>query len=348
MVKNKRNKLLLWILCLSTVLAGCGNGGQPSSATSAASEPEVSAVSSDIEVRQEKDDTLEEELTEEEQTTENEEEPDLQTTSVQLNSGYDMPRIGLGTFTLDQVAAENSTYHALLNGYRLIDTAKYYGNEEGVGRGVRRAMEEGIVTREEVFVTTKILPNGYSDYAAVIEECNETLGLGYIDLMLIHTRGSDEIELYRAIEEAIEIGTVRSLGISNYYTQEEFDQITENATILPAVIQNENHPFHQNTVLQEYVSQYGVFIESYYPFGGRGHTQDLFTNETITEIAQAHNKTAPQILVRWHFQAGYIVIPGSSNPEHIAENIDIFDFELSDDEMNKIAAMNTGVRYESW
>ena len=272
----------------------------------------------------------------------------FKTKTITLNSGCEMPIIGLGTFTLENETAENSVYHALKSGYRLIDTAKYYKNEKGVGSGVRRAISEGIVTREEVFITTKILPSGFGDYNAAIDVCNEELGLGYIDLMLIHQQGPDEKKLYQAIEKAIGDGKVRSLGISNYYTQEAFDRITADAEILPAVVQNENHPYYQNTELQQYVSQYGTIVESYYPLGGRGHTQDLFADETIAELARTHNKTSPQILLRWHLQAGYIPIPGSGNPEHIAENYDIFDFRLSEEEMQKIAGMNTGKRYESW
>ncbi len=259
-----------------------------------------------------------------------------------------MPIIGLGTFTLDNETAENSVYYALKNGYRLIDTAKYYKNEAGVGNGVRRAIDEGIVTRAEVFITTKILPSGFPDYDAAIDACNEQLGLNYIDLMLIHQQGPDDQKLYRAIERAIGDGKVRTLGISNYYTKEAFERITADAQILPAVVQNENHPYYQNTEFQEYVGQYGVIVESYYPLGGRGHTQELFNDEAIAALAQTHGKTAPQILLRWHLQAGYIAIPGSSNPAHIAENYDIFDFALSAKEMQRIADMNTGERYESW
>lgn len=269
-------------------------------------------------------------------------------TRVLLNSGYEMPLVGLGTWTLDDETAAECVYHALEDGYRLIDTAKYYGNEQGVGDGVRRAIEAGIVTREEVFVTSKIVPYGFEDYQEAIKESNDTLGLEYIDLLLIHQQGSDEKELYAAMEQAVQDGLVHSIGLSNYYTPEDFDRITSEAQIKPAVLQNENHPYYQNTEMKEYVSQYGTMMESWYPFGGRGHTQELFNDETITEIAQAHGKTAAQVLVRWHMQAGYIVIPGSSNPDHIAENFTIFDFELSDEEMQAIADMNTGERYENW
>ena len=269
--------------------------------------------------------------------------------TVTLNSGYAMPVLGLGTWTQDDATAENSVYQALQDGYRLIDTARYYGNEAGIGAAVRRAIDEGVVTREEVFITSKIVPSGSgTDYKAAIAGCNERLGLGYIDLMLIHQQGAGEEALYRAIEDAIDGGSVRSLGISNYYTAEDFDRITTGARVIPAVIQNENHPFYQNTELQGYVTRFGTLIESYYPFGGRGHTEELFNAEPIDAIAQAHGKTSAQILIRWHLQAGYIAIPGSSNPDHIAENFDVFGFALSQEEMERIAAMDTGERYESW
>ena len=267
---------------------------------------------------------------------------------IKLNDGYEMPMFGLGTWTLSDEEAENSTYHALKDGYRLIDTALYYGNHEGVGKGVRRAIEEGICTREDVFITSKVAPYMSGDFMDRIEQCNEELGLEYIDLMLIHQSGSRDEELYKVIEESIDKGIVRSLGISNYYTKDEYDRITANAEVLPVLIQNENHPFYQNTEIQEYVRKDGVFIESYYPLGGRGHTQDLFNNETILRLAEKYDKSSAQIILRWHLQAGYIVIPGSSNPDHIAENIDIFDFELTDEDMEKIKKLDTGNRYENW
>ena len=269
-------------------------------------------------------------------------------TDKKLNSGYTMPALGLGTWTLTNEEAENSVYHALKDGYRLIDTAQYYGDEKGVGDGVRRAISEGIVTREEVFITTKVSPGSYYNADESIVQSNETIGLDYIDLILIHQPGSNDEEVYHAMERAVEKGIVRSIGISNYYTPEAFDEVMSYAKITPAVIQNENHIYYQNTELQEYVKQYGVIIESWYPFGGRGHTNESFNNETIVAIAKTHNKTSAQIILRWQLQAGFIAIPGSSNPDHIAENIDIFDFELTEEEMSRIAAINTNQRYESW
>ncbi len=327
---NKRySTLFAVIMVLLLILTGCTstNSNTSSTSTSVDSSSQQTKPSTDIDT-----------------TTDF----NFETKTVMLNSGYEMPIIGLGTWTLDDETAENSVYHALKDGYRLIDTARYYGNAQGVGDGVRRAIAEGIVEREDVFITTKIVPYGFDDYDAAIDECIEALGLDYIDLLLIHQQGADEKELYAAIERAVENGKVRSLGISNYYTQEDFERITENATIMPAVIQNENHIFYQNTEFQNYVKQFGTIIESYYPFGGRGHTSDSMNNETILAIAEAHGKTGAQVILRWQLQAGYIAIPGSSNPDHIAENYDIFDFELSSEEMQQIAALDTGERYETW
>ena len=150
------------------------------------------------------------------------------------------------------------------------------------------------------------------------------------------------------MEQGVHDGKVRSIGISNYYTKEEVDEVLSYATITPAVIQNENHIYYQNTELQEYVSKYGIIIESWYPFGCRGHTSENFNNEVIKELAEKHDKTSAQIILRWQLQAGYIVIPGSSNPDHILENYSIFDFELDEEDMKNIANINKNQRYENW
>ena len=268
--------------------------------------------------------------------------------TIMLNSGHVMPVLGLGTWTQDNDTAEASVYTAIRNGYRLIDTARYYGNETGVGRGVRRAINEGIITREDIFITTKIMPGNYSDPDNAIDASVKALGLGYIDLMLIHQPGYGDEEVYKALERGVKSGKIRSIGISNYYTPAEFERITRNAKIMPAVVQNENHPYNQNSELQKYLERYGTVIESWYPFGGRGHTQELFGNATIRKIAEEYGKTPAQVILRWHIQAGYVVIPGSSNPEHIAENIDIFGFSLSDEDMKDIEGLDRQHRYENW
>ena len=273
---------------------------------------------------------------------------DFLSRTVLLNSGYRMPVIGLGTWTLSDDEAENCVYHALKSGMRLIDTARYYGNEVGVGRGLRRAMDEGIVTRDEVFITSKIYGGNYEQAGAVIDDALSDLGVDYIDLMLIHQPGADDKGVYRAMEDAVRDGRLRSIGISNYYTPEAVDEVLSFAAIVPAVIQNENHLYYQNTGLQEYVKPYGIVIESWYPFGGRGHTGDHLGNATVARIAEKHGKTAAQVILRWHLQAGFVVIPGSSNPDHIAENYDVFDFELSDSEMEEIRRLDRHERYETW
>jgi len=265
-----------------------------------------------------------------------------------LNSGYKMPRLGLGTWTLDDSQAEICTLHALKTGYRLIDTARYYGNEKGVGAGVRAAINEGFIKREEIFVTSKIMPGNYNQPDAAIENSLQALNIGYVDLMLIHQPGYNDEKVYKALERGVKAGKIRSIGISNYYTPADFERINKIAEIVPAVVQNENHPLYQNSKLQDYLKKYGTVIESWYPFGGRGNTQKILGNSTILELSKKYKKTVAQIVIRWHLQAGYIVIPGSKNLQHIEENFNVFDFEISADDMKKIAALNKNRRFENW
>ena len=262
-----------------------------------------------------------------------------------LNNGIKMPIIGLGTWTFTNEEAEETVYIAIKNGYRLIDTAQYYGDEVGVGKGVRKAIDEGIVKREDIFVTSKIYAS--TDHNKAIEKSLNNLDLDYIDLLLIHQPGFDDKGLYQTMEKYYKEGKLKAIGISNYYTKEAIDEVLSYAEIVPAVIQNENHIYYQNNELQEYVKQYGIIIESWYPFGGRGHTSENFNNEVIKELAEKYNKTSAQIILRWQLQAGYIASPGSRNPDHIKENISIFDFELSDEDMKKIYNINENRRYEN-
>ena len=268
--------------------------------------------------------------------------------TVLLNSGHEMPIIGLGTWALNDKEAENSVYHALKSGMRLIDTARYYGNEIGVGRGLKKAIAEGIVTREEVFITTKIYGGNYERAGGIIDDALTDLDVDYIDLLLIHQPGYDDEGVYRAMEDAVRAGKLRSIGISNYYTRAQVDEILSFAAITPAVIQNENHLYYQGSDLRDYVAQYGIVMESWYPFGGRGHTQESFSNETVVELAEKYGKTPAQIILRWQLQSGFIAIPGSSNPDHIVENVDIFDFSLDEEDMQRLALQNEDQRYENW
>ena len=256
---------------------------------------------------------------------------------VKLNSGYEMPTLGLGTWTLTGQVCEDAVYAALKSGYRLIDTAKYYGNESEVGKAVARAISDGICKREEIFITTKLLPWS-SNPDRDIEDSLQELGVSYIDLCLLHQHGSasGDDAVYNSMIRAVKGGRVRSIGISNFYTEKAVSHFINDFEIPPAVIQNENHLKYQNSSLKNWAAKKGIFIESYYPFGGRGHTAEHLKNPQVLEIANKHNKAAAQIIVRWHLQAGYI------------ENFDIWDFQLSDSEMKELSKLNTGKRYENW
>ena len=273
---------------------------------------------------------------------------DLVNKTVILNNGIKMPILGLGTWTLTNDEAEEAVYVAIKTGYRLIDTAEYYGDELGVGKGVKKAINEGIIKRDDVFITTKIMPDAYSNPDTAIEDSLKTLDVDYIDLMLIHQPGRNDEKVYKSMEKYYKEGKLKSIGISNYYTKSAVDNVLSYASITPAIIQNENHIYYQNNELKDYVKQYGIVIESWYPFGGRGHTSENFNNEIIVKLANKYKKTSAQIILRWQIQAGYIVIPGSKNFEHIKENYNIFNFELTLEDMNEIYNINKNKRYENW
>ena len=266
---------------------------------------------------------------------------DLKKGTVKLNSGHEMPILGIGTFQLSNSQAENSVYWALKAGMRLIDTARIYGNEEGVGRGIRRAIKEGIVKREEIFVTTKMWTSDFSNGDAAVDASLKRLGLDYIDLMILHhSQPRNDVDAYKAMERAVKAGKLRSIGLSNYYEPDDFDRLVKATSIKPALLQNETHPYHQSGKMKAHIAKYGTVMESWFPLGGRGYTQTLFNDPTISAIAKAHGKSSAQIIIRWHLQAGNIAIPGSSNEKHIIEDASVWDFSLTDDEMRQMAAIN--------
>ena len=274
---------------------------------------------------------------------------DFEKKTVTLNSGYEMPILGLGMFSLSDSEAENSTYWALKAGFRLIDTARIYGNEEAVGRGLKRAIDEGIVTREGVFITTKMWTSDFDNGDAAVDASLEKLGLDYIDLMILHhSQPSNDVDAYQAMERAVADGKLRSIGLSNYYEPEDFDRLVNATTIKPAILQNETHPYHQSGEMKEHIAQYGTVLESWFPLGGRGNTQTLFNDETISRIASSHGVSSAQLIIRWHLQAGNICIPGSSNEQHIVEDYDVWDFELTDDEMAQMTALERDERFADY
>ena len=263
------------------------------------------------------------------------------TKSVKLNSGYEMPLNGLGTYSLTGDKCYNSVLSVLNSGVRLIDTAYMYGNEEEVGRAVR---DSGI-PREDIFVITKIYPTQLYVYLLAIDEALDKLDIGYIDMMLLHHPGDGDVQAYKVMEEYAESGKIRSLGLSNYYV-DELKEFIPKVNIMPALVQNEIHPYYQENDVIPYIQSLGIVVQGWYPFGGRGHTSELFNNTVISKIADNHNVTPAQVILRWNLQKGVVVIPGSSNPNHIKENTDIYDFELSDDEMDKINGLDRNEKHD--
>ena len=270
---------------------------------------------------------------------------DFENRTVLLNSGYTMPIMGLGTYALDHDTCVNSVMTLIANGGRLIDTAYMYGNEEAVGEGVRRAMAEYGVPREEIFVITKIYPSQFSNPEAAIDMALEKLNIGYIDMMLLHHPGSNDVKAYLAMEKYVAEGKIRSLGLSNWYIKELTDFLPQ-VNIMPSLVQNEIHPYYQEQEVVPFIQEKGIVVQCWYPLGGRGYTKQLLTDETITAIASAHGVSAAQVILRWDLQRGVVVIPGSSNPDHIRENLDLFGFELTQEEMDQIAALDRGEKHD--
>lgn len=270
---------------------------------------------------------------------------DYDTRTVLLNSGYRMPILGLGTYALDHDTCIASVKALLANGGRLIDTAYMYGNEDAVGEGVRQAMQEYGIPREEIFVITKIYPNQFSDPESAIEMALEKLDIGYIDMMLLHHPGINDEKAYKAMEKYVEDGKIRSLGLSNWYV-EELTEFLPQVSIMPALVQNEIHPYYQEQEVVPFIQEYGIVVQCWYPLGGRGYTAELLADETIREIADTHGVSSAQVILRWDLQRGIVVIPGSGNPEHIKENLDLFDFALTDEEMTRINALDRGEKHD--
>ena len=266
---------------------------------------------------------------------------DFDTHTVLLNSGYKMPLNGIGTYSLTGDECYNSIRSALDSDVRLIDTAYMYNNEEEVGRAIR----DSNVPREEIFVITKIYPTQYDNPEQAIEMAFEKLDIGYIDMMLLHHPGEGDVEAYKTMEKYVEQGKIRSLGLSNWYV-EELEEFLPQVDIMPALVQNEIHPYYQENDVIPYIQSLGIVVQGWYPFGGRGHTSELLNDEVIVDIAKNHNVSAAQVILRWNLQKGVVVIPGSSNPEHIKENTELYDFELTIDEMNRINALDRNEKHD--
>ena len=270
---------------------------------------------------------------------------DFENKTVMLNSGYVMPIMGLGTYALDHDTCVKSVKALLQNGGRLIDTAYMYGNEDAVGEGVRQAMEEYGIPREDIFVITKIYPSQFDDPEAAIDMALEKLDIGYIDMMLLHHPGTGDVDAYKTMERYVEQGKIRSLGLSNWYIEELTDFLPQ-VNITPALVQNEIHPYYQEQDVVPFIQDKGIVMQCWYPLGGRGHTSELLGDDTIVSIAEAHGISSAQVILRWDLQRGIVVIPGSSNPEHIKENLDLFSFKLTDEEMEKISQLDRNEKHD--
>ncbi len=258
--------------------------------------------------------------------------------SVTLNNGIEMPLLGFGTFQItDLEACEQAVFHALQVGYRLIDTAAAYQNEEAVGRAIRNSG----IPREALFVVTKlwIQDAGYERAKAAFERSLERLGLDYLDLYLIHQPYGDVHGAWRAMEDLYREGRVRAIGVSNFYPDRLMDLILHHE-VVPAVNQIETHPFFQQRETQRFLEEHGVQHMSWGPFAeGRN---DIFQNPVLLALAEKHRKMVAQVILRWLLQRHVVVIPKSVHPERIEENVQVFDFELTPADMDTIATLDTG------
>lgn len=255
-----------------------------------------------------------------------------------LNNGTKIPAAGIGTFLLQPADAENSVVSALANGYELIDTANAYMNEKAVGRGMKKAGPD----REKIYLSTKLWPSEYANADQAIEGTLRRMDTDYIDLLFLHQPVGNYVGAYKAMERAVKAGKVKSLGLSNF-TMEQIKEVLEETEIKPAVVQVEAHPYYPQTALKEYLKNMGTRIMAWYPLG---HGDKALLDENVfTELAGKYGKSTAQIILRWHTQVGNIVIPGSKNEAHIKDNINIFDFTLTDEEIQKIADLNKNVRY---
>lgn len=260
---------------------------------------------------------------------------------VTLSNGVKAPVLGIGTFRISPQDTEYSVYEALKMGYRLIDTANAYLNEEAVGKAIMKAIEEGIVKREDIFVSTKLWPTLYENESAVEDTLNR-LGLSYVDLLFIHQPSGNYLAGYRQLEKAYKDGKAKSLGISNFH-DEKLEDLLANTEVKPHVIQLEAHPYFTEHVIMDRLHEYGTRLMGWYPLGHGD--PGLVKEEIFTKLAGKYHKSNAQIVLRWHIQKGFITIPGSKNPDHIRDNADIFDFTLTEDEMAEIAKLDDTKRY---
>ncbi|MBQ7684279.1 MAG: aldo/keto reductase [Bacteroidaceae bacterium] len=265
----------------------------------------------------------------------------MEQTFLTLNDGNRIPQFGLGVYMINgDVNTEKACLEALALGYRHIYTAHAYQNERGVGSAVRKSG----IPRNEIFITTKLWPSEYGEgkTATAIDKMLERLDTEYIDLLLLHQQFGDYLGAWGDMERAVKSGKVHSIGISNFES-ERLEELCESATIKPATLQVECHPYYPQHQLKQRIVKYGTVIESWYPIGHGD--KSLIQEPVFTRLAAKYGKTNVQIILRWHIQEGNVIFPKSTNPAHIRDNFDIFDFALTDDEMGEIALLDSGKRF---
>lgn len=256
---------------------------------------------------------------------------------ITLNNEIKCPVVGIGTFMLSPADAENSVREALKMGYRLVDTANAYVNERAVGRGIK----DSGVTREEVFLSTKLWPSEYENENAV-DETLERLGVDYVDLLYIHQPAGNWLAGYRQLEKAYKEGKAKSIGISNFEGK-YIEELQTKWEVVPQFIQVEAHPYFTQSGLRQTLEKYDIKLMSWYPLG---HGDKSLINEPLfAELGKKYGKTSAQVILRWHTQMGFVVIPGSKNVDHIRDNLNILDFTLTEAEMSEIAKLDKNQRY---
>lgn len=259
----------------------------------------------------------------------------------ELQNGVKVPLLGLGTFMISPEDTEKSVYTAIKAGYRLIDTANAYMNEEAVGRGIRRALEEGLVKREELFISTKLWPTVYESRYAV-DDTLSRLGLTYVDLLFIHQPAGNFMAGWKNAEKAYKEGKTRALGISNFQGQ-KLETLLAEGEIKPHVVQLETHPYFINHEVMDRLAPYGTVLMGWYPLG---HGDSSLLHELVfAALADKYRKSEVQIILRWAVERGFITIPGTKNPDHIRANLDIFDFRLTEEEMKEIGKLEGTKKY---
>jgi diketogulonate reductase-like aldo/keto reductase len=269
--------------------------------------------------------------------------------AIALNNGVTLPALGLGVFQSPPAETANAVETALRTGYRLIDTAAAYGNEREVGEGIRRSG----IGRDEVFIETKVWISDYGYEATLhaFEKSVRKLAVERLDLLLLHqplpSAFDRTLEAYRALEQLLTDGKVRAIGVCNFMP-EHLDRLLNKASVVPAVNQIEVHPYFQQTVLQQVHKKHGILTQAWSPIGGITSYRDMekrsFDDPTLLAIAQQYGKSAAQVMLRWHLQEGRSAIPKSVKPARIAENFDVFDFELTSEQLAAIDALDMGVR----